>query len=331
LSRPESLQEALELLKTHGSEAKVLAGGTDLLPRMKYRLTRPKVLISLKRAPVDSPCLAASDNLELHALMPLAQVVRSSMIRERAPLLIEAAESVGSNQIRHMATLGGNLCLETRCWYFNQSHTFQFVEPCFKRHGDLCYLVPKGKRCWALFVADTAPALICLNASVEIISADNRRSLPVEDLYTGDPVSPLALSPGEILSGITIPKATVPTGSAFVKFTLRGGVDFAIMSISAVLGATQDGLACASARIVVGGVGSGPMRARKAEAALMGQPLARDLFPEVAKIVALEVKPRPRPDFTASYLKKCLETQTLDALTRAWQRIALHEGSRPGL
>jgi len=283
--RPTSVEEAVQMLKEYGSRAHLVAGGTDLYPRMKYNLVRPEVVISLKGVPVKPPAIEGG-GLHVDALMTLVDVARSQVILERIPLLAEAALNVGSNQIRHMGTLGGNLCLENRCTYYNQSHTFQYVEPCFKRDGDRCYLIPKGKKCQAVFMADTVPALICMDAKVEIQSETKSRQLPVEELYTGDPLSPLALSEGEIVSGVIIPNSASIHGSGFIKFSLRGGMEFGAVTVAVLLHAADDGRTCDSARIVVGSVAARPVRTLKAETTLAGQELSDKLLREVAKKVA---------------------------------------------
>jgi 4-hydroxybenzoyl-CoA reductase beta subunit len=318
--RPESIEEALDILTQYGTAAKVYAGGTDLFPRIKYRVTLPEVVISLKKSISRAQISIQDQFLSLDAVTPLAQVIQSESVREKAPLLAEAASSVGSYQIRHMGTLGGNLCLENRCMYYNQSHTFQFKEPCFKREGDLCYHVPKGQRCWAVFSGDTAPALIALNAQIEVMSAGNIRRIPVEDLYSGYSLRPLAIFPAEIVSRVLIPKTMRPRGSAFMKFSLRGGLEFAGLSVAVLLEMMDDKATCEKARIVIGSVSAGPLRAREAEAMLSGKKLSTDLFHEVAQKVASEVKVFSHHGFSAAYLKKCLKVYTKDALTLAAQR-----------
>ena len=269
--RPASVEEALQLIREYGSRAQIVAGGTDLYPRMKYGLLHPEAVISLKGVPVKSPATAEEGRLHLDALMPLAGVVRSLLILEKAPLLAEAALNVASNEIRHMATLGGNLCLETRCTYYNQSHNYQYVQPCFKRKGDRFYLIPKGKKCQAVFMADTVPALICLDAEVEIRTDTKSRQLPVEELYTGDPLSPLALSEGELVRGVIIPDSAPIRGSGFTKFSLRGGMEFGAVTVAALLDAVDDGKTCHRARIGVGSVSAKPVRAVKADHAVAVQ------------------------------------------------------------
>jgi CO/xanthine dehydrogenase FAD-binding subunit len=223
-----------------------------------------------------------------------------------------------------MGTLGGNICLENRCTYYNQSHTFQFVEPCFKRNGGRCYLIPKGKKCVAVFQADTVPALICLDAKVEIIAADNSRQLLLEKLYTGDALKPLALSQDEIIGKVIIPKPEPLRGTAFSKFSLRGGVEFAGLTVAVCLDMADKGGSCAAARITVGSVAAGPLRARKAEKAMAGEPLSDKLFEEIAGIVAGEVHTVMHHGYSIPFLKECLKTQTYRTLVLAAERAGNH-------
>jgi 4-hydroxybenzoyl-CoA reductase beta subunit len=318
-----SIKEAARLLKKHGSNARLAAGGTDLFPRMKQGLTQPEVVVSLKGLSIDSSDsseVTEGSELRLNALMPLADVARLAAVRGRAPLLAEAIVSVGSNQIRQMGTLGGNICLENRCTYYNQSHTFQFVEPCFKRNGSSCYLIPKGKKCVAVFQADTVPALICLDAKVEITAADNRRKLLLENLYTGDALKPLALSADEIVAKVIIPKPESIRGTAFSKFSLRGGVEFAALTVAVRLDMQDKADSCTAARITVGSVAAGPVRARKAEKAMAGEPLSDKLFEEIAGIVASEIRPVMHHGYSIPFLKECLKTQTYRTLVLAAER-----------
>jgi 4-hydroxybenzoyl-CoA reductase beta subunit len=319
--QPSSREEASRLLQEHGSRAQLVAGGTDLYPRMKYGLTRPDVLISLKRLSATSPTVDSNGDLHIDALIPLADLVRSRTVLDKAPLLSEAALSVASNQIRNMGTLGGNLCQENRCSYYNQTHIFQFIEPCFKRNGDQCYLIPKGKKCWAVFSSDTAPALISLGASAIILGPKKRRHLPLENLYTGDPLRPLVISDCEILTEVILPGSLFLRGSAFVKFTLRGGMEYAAFSIAVVLDMENDGMLCRAARITVGSVGAGPKRTEKGENAMAGQRLSKNLFQEVARLVVSETHPFPHHGYSAAYLRACLEAETRRALSLAAEQI----------
>jgi 4-hydroxybenzoyl-CoA reductase beta subunit len=319
--RPASMEEVVHHLKEYGPRARLAAGGTDLYPRMKYGLARPDVVISLKGLPVKPPTVNGNRDLQLDALMTLADVARSPAIRARIPLLNEAALSVGSNQIRHMGTLGGNLCLENRCSYYNQTHTFQFVEPCFKRNGDRCYFIPDGKKCWAIFAADTVPALISLGAVVNITGHEKDRQMPLESLYTGDALKPLAISDNEIVTKVIVLDKVALRGSAFVKFTMRGGMEFAALDAAVVLDMEEDGVLCREARITLGSISSAPIRALKGEETLARQHLSGELFREVAQVVASEARPFPHHGYSTNFLKECLRVQTLRALTVASEGI----------
>jgi len=317
---PKSVKEAAQLLGRHGNDARLAAGGTDLFPRMKQGLTRPEVIISLKRLNVDPPRISRKGDLHINALMPLADIARSPEVQKKAPLLIEAIASVASNQIRHMGTLGGNICIENRCTYYNQSHSFQFVEPCFKRGGDRCYLLPKGKKCLAVFTADTVPALICLDAKVEIVAADGSRQLSVEKLYTGDALQPLSLSQDEIISEVIITNTQTVRGSAFTKFSLRGGVEFAGLTVAVCLEMASTPSTCAAAYIAVGAVASGPVRAIKAEKTMAGETLSDKLFRKIAEMVAAEIRPVMHHGYSAPFLKECLKVQAYRTLALGAER-----------
>ena len=186
--------------------------------------------------------------------------------------------------------------------------------------GSRCYLIPKGKKCVAVFQADTVPALICLDAKVEIIAADNSRQLLLEKLYTGDALKPLALSQDEIVGKIIIPKREGVRGIAFAKFSLRGGIEFAALTVAVRLDMADKDDGCAAARITVGSVAAGPLRARKAEKAMAGEPLSDKLFEEIAAIVAGEVHPVMHHGYSIPFLKACLKTQTYRTFVRAAER-----------
>ncbi|NIS62277.1 MAG: hypothetical protein GTO13_16740 [Proteobacteria bacterium] len=320
--RPASVEEATQLLKEYGPRARLVAGGTDLFPRMKYGLIRPEVLVGLKGIPVKVPTVTQNGDLHVDALTSLADVARSPVIGDRAPLLKSAALSVGSNQIRHMGTLGGNLCLENRCQYYNQTHTFQFVEPCFKRGGGQCYLIRKGKRCSAAFSADTAPALISLGALVNVTGPETQRQVPLENIYTADALKPLGITGHEVVTEVIIPGQKSRQGMAFIKFSLREGLEFAVLNVAVVLRVEEDGVSCREARVTVGAVSTAPLRMFRAEEAVRGQHLSKGLFDRVAQLGAAGARLCPRLGFSAKYLRECLRVQICRALILAAQRVS---------
>jgi 4-hydroxybenzoyl-CoA reductase beta subunit len=324
--QPASFEEAARMLYDLGPRARLVAGGTDLYPRIKLGLSRPEVVVSLKGLGPIEPPVSRNGDLHINALIPLADIVSSPKVLAQVPVLAEAALSVGSNQIRNMGTLGGNICLENRCSYYNQSHSFQFVEPCYKRHGDLCYLVPKGKKCLAVFMADTVPALICLNAGVEIVSRSNLRRIAVEKLYTGNALNPLALAPGEIVREVIIPSPIANGGASFTKFSLRGGVEFSAFTVAVHLEMAKNDDSCTAARIVVGSLATKPIAAVKAEAATVGERISDKLLQKVAHLAAGEIQPLMHHGYSVAYLKQCLNIQIYRTLVRAAKRTGKYAG-----
>jgi 4-hydroxybenzoyl-CoA reductase beta subunit len=326
--RPRSIEEAVHLLKEYGSRAELVAGGTDLFPRMKHGIVRPEVVVGLKGVPVKVPAIDQNGDLRLDALMSLAEVSRSQVVLERTPLLADSSSSVGSNQVRHMGTLGGNLCLENRCLYYNQTHIFQFVEPCFKRSGDRCYLAPKGKKCWAVFTADTASALISLGALIHIRGPKSSREVPVEKLYRADALKPLDIAAHEIVAEVIIPAGKGGRGTAFLKSSLREGLEFAFLNVAVVLNMENDERLCREARIAVGALSTAPMRMSKAEKTMKGERPSKELFDQVAQLVAAEARLCPRPGLSTAYLRECLRVQTCRALNLAAERFSGNRETR---
>ncbi len=177
---PASLQEACSLLEEHGERAAILAGGTDLLVRMKQRTATPRYLVNL-RSISNYDGIADGEGLRIGALTMLHTLTISPAIQAQAPILAQAARRVASPQVRHLATLGGNLCLERRCWYYNQSASWrQARPPCFRTGGDECHVVKGGDACYALFSADTAPALLALEAEVKVVGPEGETVMPLE-------------------------------------------------------------------------------------------------------------------------------------------------------
>lgn len=310
----------MNLLQEFGPKARVLAGGTELLPRMKYRLETPELVISLKGIPVQKPFLTSDDGLVVDALTTLTAATRSEEVLNRVPLLADAAAAVASYEIRNMGTLGGNLCQETRCLYYNQRHDVQFVEPCYKRGGELCYFAPKGKKCMAVYMADTALAFLCLEAELEIRGAHGTRLLPIEELYSGDARDPLKIGHDEIITRIIIPSEEGRHGWAYKKFSLRGGLEFGAVTVAVLVHVASDGITCEEARIAAGAVFAAPLRARKAESILWGREISKGLMREAANIAAEETRVVAHHGFSTPYLREILRVQAMRALQEAFAK-----------
>ncbi len=206
LLRPRSVEEAISYLATHMGNTRVLAGGTDLIPSMRQKLFEPAYVLDLSGITVLRGIFSLPDGgVEIGALTTLRAIERSAFLREHYAVLAEAAATVASPVLRNMGTIGGNICLDTRCLWYNQSLTWRKgCGFCIKKDGDLCHVAPGGTKCWAAFSGDTPAALLCLNAEIEIASASGLRHVPLHEFYTGLGDNYRRLQPDEIV----IPRAS---------------------------------------------------------------------------------------------------------------------------
>lgn len=302
--RATTLEDAVALLARHQGAARALAGGTDLLPSMRMENVKPRLLVSLGAIATSEPEMLADGSIRIDALSRLASLEGSGLLRDKVPLLTQSIHVVGGNQIRQMGTLGGNLCQETRCLQLDQKHDYQFVAPCFKRGGDCCYPFPTNKRniCWSVYMSDIAPALIALDAQVEIIGETGIRHIRVEELFSGDGIKQHRLGQAELLRAVLIPPAPRGFGWGFHKSTVRGGLEFGMAVVAVVLQLADDAKTCTDARIVVGAVREGPVRAVAAETSLKGVALDEKRLAQAAAEAAKEIKPLPHHGFTKRHL-----------------------------
>lgn len=281
---PESVAEAFSLLDKYGEDARILAGGTDLLPACKHRNIRPALIVSLKKiAELKGIQFQEGEGLRIGAMTSLNDVRYDSHVLNHFPALAQAAASVGATQHQNMGTLGGNLCLNTRCIYYNQSDTWRKSLPvCFKMGGDICHVVPKGKKCYAIFSADTVPALVALDAEVKMVSSRGERIVPLKELYTGDGRNPVAVEAGEILSEIRIPETNGNQRSVYLKYRVRGAIDFPLVGVSARVNFNGDAT-CKGCKVVLNAVGSTPVEVSEADALLKDQIPSEELINNVAE------------------------------------------------
>jgi len=268
--QPESLEEALDLLSEHGEEAKVIAGGTDLLVSMKQRLLTPVYLLNLKGLTELDFIRDGNERLRIGALTRLTTIIKSPLVREKFPVLAQAAGYVSAPPLQNMGTLGGNLCLNTRCFFYNQSQFWrQARPPCFKTGGEVCHVVKGGDHCYSVYQGDLAPVLIVLEARVKLAKKGGERVIPLLDLYTGQGEEPIALEAGEILTEVEIPAPAASWGGDYQKLRSRGAMDFPLAGVAAVL--NRNGGSCAKAKVVLTAVASAPVVVEEASRLLEGQ------------------------------------------------------------
>jgi len=310
------------LLCRWGPDARAFAGGTDLVPHMRAQLVKPGLLVSLGGIAPEPPRLLLNGSVRIDALSRLADLERSDLLRSKVPMLVEAAHVVGSNQIRQMGTLGGNLCQETRCLYLDQKHDYQFVAPCYKRGGACCYPFPRNGQdtCWSVYMSDVAPALIALQASIEIMRESGTRHIRAEELFTGNGLKPLSLGESELVGAVTIPSKGSGFGWDFHKSTVRGGLEFGMAVVAVALRLAKDARTCAESRIVIGAVREGPVRLASAESSLASGELDEQHLAQVAVAASKEVNPLAHHGFSRRYLMDNIRVYLRRTLGRAVER-----------
>ena len=256
--KPGTLAESLTAL-ADAEDAKVMAGGTDVIFNMRGRLFTPKTVISIKDLAELRECDDMPDGgIRIGAACRLTDLVEHPGLGRRYPALRDGIRAVASRHVRNMATIGGNICLETRCWYTNQSAQWREARvPCFKTGGDICHVIKSSPICVALNNADTPPILIALGASLVVAGARSERRIDLDAFYRLDGIANTALAPGEIVIAVVVPPP--PARSVFIKEAPRKGIDFSYGAIAASTGATGAG----DARIVLGSFGTVPVVLRR--------------------------------------------------------------------
>jgi len=233
LVRPRTLRDALGSLTEHAGNIRVLAGGTDLLPSMRQKLFEPEHILDLRRIEGLKEIRETEHGIEIGALTTLHEIEHSQVLRQQYPVLVEAAKTVASPLIRHMGTIGGNICLDTRCLWYNQSLAWRkSCGFCIKKDGNLCHVAPGGTKCWAAFSGDTPPALLCLNAAIEIASASVTRRILLRDFYTGEGDNYRRLQPGELVTRIILPHSSSGYRGAYRKLRVRGSIDYPLAGVA---------------------------------------------------------------------------------------------------
>ncbi len=235
LVRPRTLPEAMGFLREHHN-IRILAGGTDLLPSMRQKLFEPDHVLDIRHLPELKGIRETGQGTEIGALTTLGEIEHSSLLRQHYPVLVEAAKTVASPVLRNMGTIGGNICLDTRCLWYNQSLTWRkSCGFCIKKDGDLCHVAPGGTKCWAAFSADTPPALLCLDAEIEIVSAAGARTITLSDFYSGDGADHRRLQPNELLTRIFLPRASAGYLGTYRKLRIRGSIDYPLAGVAVVV------------------------------------------------------------------------------------------------
>jgi len=312
---PRSVEQAVRAVAEAGPDAMLVAGGTDLYPNMKRRQFEPKTLVGLRGIrELRGVHGSAREGVRIGACTTLTAVATHAGLAEGYRGLATAAGLVSSPQLRNMGTLGGNVCVDTRCNYYNQSYEWRkAVGFCMKRDGDICLVAPGSPRCWAVSSSDTAPALWSLGARVRLVGPGGERTVPIGALYQDDGIQYLSKRADEILTEIVLPPAD-GWRSAYLKLRRRGAFDFPILGVAAAVRLEAD--VVREARIVLGAVASLPREATRAAAVLVGQRLTSEVIEAAADAAAGPARPLDNTDLTHPYRKKVTRVHVARALAR---------------
>ena len=288
--RPASVAEAVEALRANPG-ARLLAGGTDIVPNLKYGMYDTRHLVALRGLSRELRYLREepSGEVRLGALCTVDELGESELVKARLPALAEACGQIAGPQLRRMGTLGGNLCLDTRCVYVNQSHFWRSALGfCLKKDGTVCHVVAGGKRCVAAASNDTAPVLLALDASVRTVSPRGERVLPLREFYLADGVHNTVLEPDELLTEVRVPPAASRLRQAFAKLRTRAAIDFPALNLAVAL--SLDGNVLKSVSLAVGALAARPALIKGLED-LQGRPADARLAEDLGRRAHKQCKP----------------------------------------
>jgi 4-hydroxybenzoyl-CoA reductase subunit beta len=312
---PTTLEEAVTLLSSFGPDASLVAGGTDILPNMKRGLLAPRHLVSLARVASLRGVRIDGDAIRIGAMTTLDVIATHALVREKAQGLAEAAAAVGGPQHRRMGTLGGNLCLDTRCRYFNQTYFWrQALGFCLKKDGSKCHVVAGGQKCVAAASNDSAPVLIALGASIELASPRGVRTLAAADFYTADGIANTVRDPDEIVVAIRVPVREGST-SAYEKLRRRGAIDFPILSVAARVDVAGDRIT--ELALVVSALAARPRVVKSARELAVGKRPSEVSAESLGALARKECNPLPNVDADVAWRKQMVGVLVARALGRA--------------
>jgi 4-hydroxybenzoyl-CoA reductase subunit beta len=281
--RPRRLDEALELLKEHAGDVMPIAGGTDLVPNMKHGLFSPGHLVALKGIDELHGIEERNGELVIGAAESLKSLASHSLVTGHFPSLANAASLVAHPMIRNQGTLGGNICLDTRCTYYNQTHFWrQALGFCLKKDGDVCHVVKGGTNCVAAHSADTPPVLMALSANIDIASTEGQRTQPLKDFFTADGIWNKRLERHELLTRVRVPLPSPRLRATYTKVRERKSVDFPLLSIALAV-ELDDSDVLESISLVVAALGAKPRVIGGLDKIALGKKPTDDVIDEIAK------------------------------------------------
>ncbi|MEZ6036309.1 MAG: FAD binding domain-containing protein, partial [Planctomycetota bacterium] len=302
--RPKSAALAVQLKQQHGNEAMFVAGGTDLYPNMKRRQQTPTQVISLQDVPELHQLEVLPDGrLQIGAMVTLSTLEHYPTLKLHYPGLQHAIREISTPLLRNMGTLGGNLLLDTRCSYYDQTHEWrESIDYCMKKDGAICWVAPGSPRCWAVQSSDSVPVVCAMEAEIELAGADGTRTLVADALYNDDGIQYLTKKPEELLTRITLP---APGGwkASYLKLRRRDTYDFPVLGVGACLWFDGDGVVT-KANIRLGGAGSYAIPATQSEQLLVGNKLTDELIAAAGTAAMKPARTMDNTDLDVYWRKK---------------------------
>ena len=314
LHRPTSVDETMRLAAEWPGKFDYLAGGTDLLPNFKMHINLKPHLIALDAVPE----LGGHSLDRVGAMERLAEIERDPAFLAAYPSVADAVTEVATPLVRASGTVGGNLLVETRCFFFNQSYFWrESLGFCLKADGDKCHVVPQKERCYATFSGDLAPALLVLDATVEIAGPDGHRTIPLDALYDaqGDGIRRLTMRPGELLVGVHLPPPARSLRGRYKKLRVRPSYDFPELGV-AVAG-EWDERRVGSLALSIGGVEPRPRLFEELTAPLVGEHLSEDRLRDLSEAVTKAVRPVHNTFLLPDYRRRMVGVYVRRAITEA--------------
>jgi 4-hydroxybenzoyl-CoA reductase subunit beta len=284
---------------------------------MRQKLFEPEYVLDVRGIATMRGIRPQGDGgVEIGALTTLRTIERSDFLRQHYPVLTEAASTVASPVLRNMGTIGGNICLDTRCLWYNQSLTWRKgCGFCIKKDGDLCHVAPGGTKCWAVFSGDTPPALLCLDAEIEILSASGRRRILLRDFYTGLGDNYRKLQPNELVTRVFLPASTADYSGVYRKLRVRGSIDYPLAGIAVVMKRSNSHVA--DARVGITAVNPAPLLVKGAGELMLGKVLDETLAEAVGDLAARTAKPLTTSALTPEYRREMIRVFTKRAILAA--------------
>ena len=329
LLRPRSIDEAIGYLGNYSTrvgtgdspvrstQLRIIAGGTDLIPSMRQKLFEPEYVLDLRGIAAMRGIWPQPDGgVDIGASTSLRTIEHSDFLQQHYPVLTEAAATVASPVLRNMGTIGGNICLDTRCLWYNQSLTWRKgCGFCIKKDGDLCHVAPGGTKCWAVFSGDTPPALLCLDAEIEIASATGTRRVALGDFYTGIGEDYRKLRPNELVTRVFLPGSAAGYRGVYRKLRVRGSIDYPLAGVAVVMKRSNGHVT--DAHIGITAVNPAPLLVKGAAELLTGKVPDDTLAEVVGDLAAKIAKPLTTSALTPEYRREMIRLFTKRAILAA--------------